>query len=169
MDEIRTFEDYPARMVAVSVLVTVAIYAAGTFVLSGFGPVMTASYVLFLLWNEVRVMKLSCVDCYYFGRVCAFGRGKVAALFFRQGNAERFAAKPVTWVQLLPDMLVPLLPLVGGIILLVRQFDWLRAALLAVLLAGATYGNYYVRSSIACRYCKQRELGCPAEQFFGKQ
>jgi hypothetical protein len=25
------------------------------------------------------------------------------------------------------------------------------------------------RSRIACKYCKQRELGCPAEQFFGNQ
>ena len=169
MDEIGTCENYPARLVAVSVLVTLAIYAVGALILSGFGPGFSIAYLLFLLWNELRVMKLSCVDCYYYGKRCAFGRGKVASLLFRKGAPARFAAKPITWVQLLPDMLVPLLPLVVGAILLVREFDWLRALLLALLIAGASYGNYFVRSTIACRYCKQRELGCPAEKLFGNQ
>ena len=166
MDENKTYENYPARLVAVSVLVTLMIYAAGALVLSGYGPVITISYILFLVWNEVRVMQLSCVDCYYYGKRCAFGRGKVASLLFRKGEASRFAAKPITWVQLLPDMLVPLLPLAGGAILLVREFDWLRAVLLALLIAGASYGNYFVRTAIACRFCTQRELGCPAERLF---
>jgi hypothetical protein len=26
-----------------------------------------------------------------------------------------------------------------------------------------------IRGSIACKYCKQRELGCPAEQMFAKK
>jgi hypothetical protein len=167
MEEIRTYESYPSRMVAASLLVTFTIYASGALVLSGFGPVMTLSYLLFILWSEVRVMRMSCVDCWYYGKRCAFGRGKVAALLFRKGDPARFAAKPITWVQLLPDMLVPLLPLVGGIVLLIRDFVLWRAALMVVLLAGAPYGNYFVRSSIACRFCKQRELGCPAEKFFG--
>jgi hypothetical protein len=25
-----------------------------------------------------------------------------------------------------------------------------------------------VRGQLACKYCKQRELGCPAEQLFSK-
>lgn len=169
MDDFRTYENYPARLVAVSLLVTFAIYAAGAAILSGFGPGAAIAYILFLFWSELRVMKLSCADCYYYGKRCAFGRGKAAALLFRKGSAERFAAKPMTWFQLLPDMLVPLLPLAGGMILLLQEFAWYRVALLAVLLAGATYGNYFVRSTIACRFCKQRELGCPAEKLFGNK
>jgi len=41
--------------------------------------------------------------------------------------------------------------------------------LLALLIGLATQGNYLVRSRIACKYCKQRELGCPAEKLFRKQ
>jgi hypothetical protein len=26
-----------------------------------------------------------------------------------------------------------------------------------------------VRGQLACRYCKQREIGCPAAQLFNKQ
>jgi hypothetical protein len=27
-------------------------------------------------------------------------------------------------------------------------------------------GNAYVRSRLACRYCTQREIGCPAQKLF---
>ncbi|MFH1684097.1 MAG: hypothetical protein ABIA67_04360 [Candidatus Margulisiibacteriota bacterium] len=27
----------------------------------------------------------------------------------------------------------------------------------------------YLRGSLACKFCKQRELGCPAEQLFSKK
>jgi hypothetical protein len=30
-------------------------------------------------------------------------------------------------------------------------------------------GNGLVRGSLACKYCKQREIGCPAEQLFNKK
>jgi hypothetical protein len=66
-------------------------------------------------------------------------------------------------------MLVLLIPLVGGIALLILDFSWSVAMMLAVLLMLSFGGNYFVRSQIACKYCKQRKLGCPAEQFFSKQ
>jgi len=27
-------------------------------------------------------------------------------------------------------------------------------------------GNSYVRGSLACKFCRQRQLGCPAEKMF---
>ena len=66
-------------------------------------------------------------------------------------------------------MLVLMIPLVGGIALLIQGFSWSMALVLAVLPALSFGGNYFVRSQIACKFCKQRELGCPAEQFFNKQ
>ena len=94
---------------------------------------------------------------------------KVAPLLFKRGNPARFTAKSISWKELLPDMLVLMIPLVGGIVLLIQSFSWSMALMLTVLLALSLGGNYFVRSQIACKYCKQRELGCPAEQFFSKQ
>jgi len=169
METLKPYEDYPAPMVAVAVLVNFALYALGASILSGFGIVAAILYLMYCFGNEVHVMKMSCVDCYYYGKWCALGRGKVAPLLFKRGSPERFISKTISWKELLPDMLVLMIPLVGGIALLVQGFSWGLLLMLAVLLTLSFGGNYFVRSQIACKYCKQREHGCPAERFFNKQ
>jgi hypothetical protein len=169
MEPVKAYEDFPFPMVLFAILVTVSIYALGVAILSGFGISMAVLYLLYCLGVEIHVMKMSCVDCCYYGKWCAFGRSKVAPFLFRQGDPKTFASKCMSWKELLPDMLLLLIPLVGGIALLILGFSWSLAMMIAALLALSFGGNYVVRSKIACKYCKQRELGCPAEQFFGKQ
>ena len=169
MEALKPYENFPFSMVLFAVLVTVSIYALGVVILSGFGTIIVALYLLYCLGNEIHVMKMSCVDCYYYGKWCALGRGKAAPLFFKQGDPKRFTSKCVSWKELLPDILVLLIPLVGGIALLIRGFSWSTTMMLVALVALSFGGNSIVRSRIACKYCKQRELGCPAEQFFSKQ
>ena len=169
MESVKPYEHFPFSMILFAVLVNVSIYALGAAILSGFGNIMAALYLLYCLGVEIHVMKMSCVDCYYYGKWCAFGRGKVAPLLFKQGDPKRFPSKNMSWKELAPDMLVLLIPLVGGVALLIRGFSWGVAMMIAALLALSFGGNYIVRSRIACKYCRQRELGCPAEQFFGKQ
>ncbi len=168
MNSNRPYEKFPFRMVLVAVMTNVSIYALGAVILSGFGNVVAGLFLLYCFGVEIHVMKMSCVDCCYYGKWCAFGKGKVAPLLFKQGDPKRFAAKCISWKELLPDMLVLLIPLAGGVALMIRDFSWVVAALLAALLALSFGGNYLVRSRIACKYCRQRELGCPAERFFGK-
>lgn len=167
MGEVRTYENFPAPMVAVSVLVTISIYALGALILAGLGPVVTVVYLLYCTYFEVRVMKQSCVNCYYYGKVCGLGRGKISAYLFPRGDPGIFGCMNFTWTALIPDMLIMLLPLIGGIILLVRSFSWPVAAGMVLLVALSLGGNAFVRGQIACKYCKQREIGCPAEKFFG--
>ena len=169
MEPEKSYEHFPLSMILFAVLVNVSIYALGVAILSGFGTITAALYLLYCLGVEIHVMKRSCVDCYYYGKWCAFGKGRAAPLLFRRGDPKRFASKCMTWKDLLPDMLVALIPLVGGIALLVRGFSWSVVIMLAALLALSFHGNYIVRTKIACKYCKQRALGCPAEQFFNKQ
>lgn len=166
---ITPYENFPFPMVLFSVLVNISIYALGVVILSGFGNIMAAIYLLYCLGVEIHVMKMSCVDCCYYGRWCAFGRGKLAPLLFKQGDPKRFASKCISWKELLPDMLVLLIPFVGGVSLLIRGFSLNVVIMIAVLCALSFGGNYIVRSQVACKYCKQRELGCPAERFFAKQ
>lgn len=169
MDTVKAYEDFPFSLLLLSILVTLSIYSVGAAILSPLGFIAPTLYLLFCLGCEINVMRNSCVDCYYYGRRCAFGRGKLAPLFFKQGDPARFASKTMSWKDLLPDMLAVLIPLAGGIAVLLLDFTWTTAMLLALLLGLAFGGNYYVRSNIACKFCKQRELGCPAEQFFGKK
>lgn len=168
MEHAGTYDKYPFSLVVFAIFVSVSIYAVGAMILSGFGWIMAAAYLLYGLGNEIHVMKMSCVHCYYYGKWCAFGKGKLAPLLFKQGDAGRFTSKTISWKELLPDMLVVMIPLIGGIALLIQRFSWNVVIMLVALLALAFGGNYVVRSQIACEYCRQRELGCPAEQFFSK-
>jgi hypothetical protein len=95
------------------------------------------------------------------------GKGKLCAWLFRPGDPEKFSARTVTWRDVAPDMLVLLFPLAGGIALLIKSFSWPLAAMLAILVSLSLGGNAFVRGAFTCKHCKQRELGCPAQRFFG--
>lgn len=68
----------------------------------------------------------------------------------------------------MPDFLVSLIPLGVGITMLIRSFSWPVLLLIVTLAFLGSVGTGLVRSRLACNYCKQRELGCPAEQLFDK-
>jgi hypothetical protein len=47
-----------------------------------------------------------------------------------------------------------------------RNFSIGLTALVALFILLVTIGNFLVRTSYACKYCKQQEIGCPAEKLF---
>ncbi|HZK29955.1 MAG TPA: hypothetical protein VFC43_01795 [Methanoregula sp.] len=49
------------------------------------------------------------------------------------------------------------------------KFIWTILILVIVLVVLGLFGNAFVRGQLACRYGKQRETGCPAEQLFDKK
>jgi hypothetical protein len=162
------YERFPLRIVVVCNLVSWAIYAIGIYILARLSIWLAIPYLFFVLWLEVRLLRTGCVDCAYYGKTCAFGKGRLCALAFEQGDPQRFAQREASWAEMLPDLLVPILPLIGGIAPLVAcSWDWLIAGLLILLIVLASVGTGFVRGSLACRYCEQRELGCPAYELFG--
>jgi len=164
-----TFENFPTWTALLSSLVSISIYAIGAYVLSGTGILFSILYLIYCLWIEIRVLRVACVNCYYYGRVCGLGRGKVCSLFFKRGDPRKFVEREASWLQILPDFMVSIFPIVGGIILLVRNFTWLLVAMLAILVILSFWGTAVIRGSFACKYCKQREIGCPAEKLFSKE
>jgi uncharacterized membrane protein len=169
MEETQTLERYPAWIVAVCNLVSLAIYAIGAYVLSRLSPWLIIPYLLYCLWLEIRLLRVHCIDCAYYGKTCGFGKGKLCGLLFKRGDPRRFAAQEVNWTDMLPDLAVSIVPLVGGIVALIVDFGWLILILLLVLLALSTVGNATIRGSLTCKYCRQRTMGCPAERLFGQQ
>jgi len=164
-----TYDDFPRWMVASALLVQLAIYALGSYILLRIGIVFLVIYVACILALEYRLLRHHCVDCYYYGRRCCFGKGRLCALFFRKGNPEHFSGKEIGWTDILPDFLVALVPIVLGIILLVLSFDPFLLAAVVLLAILAFPGSGFIRSRWACRYCRQREKGCPAERLFDRK
>ena len=168
MKTLDSYENFPARIVLLSNSLGVSIYAIGAYVMARCGLWWAIGYLLYCVWIEIRLLRRSCVNCYYYGKLCAFGKGKLCALLFKRGDPGKFTEDQIRWVDLVPDFLVSIIPLIAGIVLLVTSFSWVILVLLVLLLVLSSAGNAFVRGSYACKHCKQRELGCPAEKLFNK-
>ena len=163
-----SFENFPWWMVAISSAAGLAIYAIGLYLMFRMGIVWGILYAAYCVWMELRLLSQGCRHCWYYGKRCGFGKGRVCAWFFSKGSEETWHAKSITWRDIVPDFLVSLIPLGVGIALIIRSFSWLVLVLIAALVFLGSVGTGLVRGHITCKYCKQRELGCPAEQLFGK-
>ncbi|HUH79384.1 MAG TPA: hypothetical protein VLY83_05750 [Methanoregula sp.] len=161
-------ENYPVAVVIASNLLSLLIWVIGAVIFYQVGIVWVVCYGIFILFLEVRLLGGHCVDCYYYGKTCAFGKGRLSSLFFRKGEPEKFARMKLTWKDVLPDFLAFMVPVLAGILLLALQFTWTILVLTTALLLMGFLGNALVRGKLACRYCRQREIGCPAEQLFNK-
>lgn len=67
-------EHYPAVIVIISNLVSLLIYVIGAYILYRISLILAIVYVIFILILEFRLLGRHCVDCYYYGKTCAFGR-----------------------------------------------------------------------------------------------
>jgi hypothetical protein len=168
METPKTHENYPLWFALLSNLLTLPIYFLGAYVIFGFGLIYMLLYLLYCLALEIRLFKMSCVDCYYYGKLCFSGRGLLCSFFFKKGDPKRFSCKEISWKHLILDFLVPLIPIIAGIALSIINFNWLRVIVIVTLLILGFPVAGYVRGNLACKFCRQRELGCPAEQLFNK-
>ena len=168
MSQPQTCERYPTSIVLLTNLVSLVIIAIGSYVLATLWIWLLVPYLLYCLWLEFRLLKTACVDCSYYGVACAFGKGKLCAVVLAQGDPHTFGSRDISWLAVAPDFLVSILPLIGGIALIIlRGWNWLTVALLVLLLAFAFGAPPVVRNSLACKYCKQRQIACPAHELFG--
>jgi len=169
MQEPEGYEQYPARIVIASNLLSVFMYLIGAFLVYQFGLIWVILYLIFVILLEFRLLGSHCVDCYYYKKTCAFGKGRLSGMFFPKGIPERFSQKTITWKDIIPDFLVFIIPVLAGIILLLIEFRWTILLLIIILFILGFAGNACVRGQLACKYCKQKEIGCPAVQLFDKK
>jgi hypothetical protein len=163
------FENYPFWMVFFANFVLIAIYLIGAFIMYQIGLICLILYLIFIGILEFRLIFGHCTDCYYYGKTCAFGKGKISSIFFKKGNVKKFCKKQMTWKDIIPDFIVSLMPAIIGIILLIKNFNWILLSLMLILFILTFAGNGIIRTQLACKYCKQREMGCPAEKLFNKK
>jgi hypothetical protein len=162
------YENFPLRIVIISNLVSILIYTSGLVITLSLSWIAAILYVSYIMILEYRLLSKHCINCYYWGKTCGFGKGRVSSLICRKGDSSGFSAKTFNWVDMIPDLLVTLIPLMIALFLMIVNFRiiLLIATLLIIFLA--TKGNGYVRGKLTCRHCKQGESGCPALQLFSK-
>lgn len=169
MDASHRYENFPGGIVLVSNAVSLGIDILGFLILVRAGLLFAVLYLIYILILEYRLLRYSCTNCYYWGKVCGFGKGKISSWLFTKGDNSKFCLKQITWKSMIPDLLVSLIPFVAGIILLIREFSVDLLLMLLILMLLTTQGNAYIRGKLTCRHCRQQELGCPADLLFKKE
>jgi hypothetical protein len=166
MEKTKYLEKYSFRIVLLSSLHTTLIYGLGFLIMYSLLPLMAFFYLVFVLVLEYRLIRYHCVNCYYWGKICGFGKGRLSSVFFRKGKAETFCAMEFAWKSMILDMLVAFVPVVTGIVLLIIHFNLIILFALLIIVLLTSSGNAFIRGKLTCRYCKQREIGCPANRLF---
>ena len=163
-----SYENYPFWMIVLANAVSLSIYIIGLFILAQLGIIFAVLYLAYCFWVEISLYRGSCINCHYYGKFCGFGKGRICAYLFPKGDPKKFIERKLTWKDIIPDFLVFIFPLLGGIVLLILQFNWIILAAIIVIIFLSFMGNAFIRGSFSCKYCKQRELGCPASQLFSQ-
>jgi hypothetical protein len=168
METTKTYDSFPVQIVILSNLNSIIIYISGFIITLQSGWIAAVIYLVITLAFEYRLISKHCVNCYYWGKVCGFGKGKLSAIFFKKGDPSKFCEKKMSWKDMIPDLLISLIPIVIGIVLLILKFNFIIMIATVLLISSTTIGNGFIRGSQTCKFCKQRELGCPAEKLFSK-
>ena len=125
-----------------------------------FHPIAAWVYLaVALLMVFVVLRRIVCVNCYYYGKRCPIGWGKLAALMFKQGSMDKFATS--IGVKLAPATygLLSLIPIGFVIAAMVQDFMAAQAIVLAELLVISAYSGATSRKK-SCMNCKMR-YACP--------
>lgn len=112
---------------------------------SGF-PLVSVLYGVFLGVMLLLVLrKHLCTNCYYYGKRCSTGWGKLSSLMFEKGSGDYgFGVKlaGVTWV------LTTLIPIVGILATLILSFSVFRVGILMVFLFLTTINYFFIEKHV---------------------
>ena len=153
-------EEYPKRTIIFGNLVMLLWLALGTLAAYFISLKVAIAYLtVAILVVYFLLRKLVCANCYYYGKWCATGWGKLSALFFPQGNIEKFGTG--IGVKLAGPIygLLSLIPLVFIIISMIQKFAIIKLIVLVLLLGVSFYSRFLSRGK-ACVNCKMRSI-CP--------
>ena len=167
--ESKGFESYPAWMVLVYNVFSFSVYFVGLYLLYLVWPVLAYVFFVYVLYLEFSVYKEGCRYCYYYGKVCIAGKGKIAKLFFKKGDPKKFCVRTLSFKDFIPQLLGSIIPIIAGIYLLIKGFNWIILVLTLWPLVIWFLGNPIIYGKLACPNCKQGKICCPACEFFMKK
>jgi hypothetical protein len=149
-------EEYPKSKIVLGNLVMVLWVASGTIACWFLFPWLAWVYLaLAVVMVGIVLRRLVCTNCYYYGKWCGLGWGKLAALFFKKGEIGKF--RTTIGVKLAPITygLLSLIPIIAIVIALILGFTIPKVIVLVVLLAVSYYSGVASRKK-GCINCKMR-------------
>ena len=170
MKKPKIYDNYPLWIVILANILMLAVYVAGAYIMFALSQITGFLYVAYLVLLELNYFKEGCTCCCYYGKLCAFGKGAVAAMLFKEGDPEKFCERELSFKDFIPQVLVVLIPLiVGTAILISRGFNLLILIAMIYPVFSWFAVNPFLYGKLACLHCKQGSICCPALKFFIKE
>jgi hypothetical protein len=148
------YDDYPLRIVALTLVEVLAAALVGLILVAQLGPWAILLYALVGVLGVILSLAFGCTRCFYYGRVCGLGLGRIAAICLSKRDEEEFgrsAAQTLAWTLV---GLALALPIVAGLFSLSagRLMPGLPALVcyLAILVVVVV-----THSSAVCGHCRQ--------------
>lgn len=167
--ESQVFENHPFSTILITNCLILLVWFSALYLVWQLGIFWGVLFAVYLLFLEFSIYKQGCSCCCYYGKKCAFGRGKIAPFLVKKDNPEKFCQRKITWFKLLPTILSSLIPVIIGLTLLAKSFSWPILILTLVLVTNWFFINPLIYGRLVCLHCKQGRLCCPANDFFGKK
>jgi len=163
------YEQYPASTVFIVSILQLLVFVAGLYIMFTLHWITGILFLIFLIILEIQLYREGCVNCCYYGKRCAFGKGIIASKFFKRGDPKIFRVRNLSWKDFIPQILVVAIPLVVGIALLIsRGFNVLILIAIVYPILSWFFLNNIIYGKLACPHCKQGSICCPALNFFDK-
>lgn len=154
-------ESYPIKIVCISASLTILSYLAGAIVVFFLHPLLSVFYLILAGSSLVVSMKFRCINCYYFGKYCNFGLGKLASYLFHKGEPSEFTDPKKVGITAILSFGTLFLPVLIGLILLLSNLSISALALLIGYILIGIAPNFLIRGRL-CEMCMQSQLGCPS-------
>ncbi len=155
-------EGYPDGTLCLSLGHMTLSYVLAILICNLIHPLLGAAYLALLLAALLAGLKYRCRYCWYFGKTCHAGLGKVAGLLFEKGEAQEFAKSSNVVPVAVLSFASLLLPLAAILIRTIAAFSWGNLGLLAAYFIAVVVGGFAIRPRFFCSHCRQGELRCPA-------
>lgn len=159
----QTYESYPFSTVCLSMLQTVLSYVLGALIFYFAGGILLGfGYIVLCLIVLLLSMRFRCTFCYYYGKKCPSGLGRLSKSLFSKRDAADFANPRNVSIVAIPSFGLLFLPLVVGLVFVFIRFSWLLLFLFIAYFLIAISAGFPLRKDLLCKHCRQGEIGCPA-------
>ena len=166
----KIYDNYPLWVIVVANVLILAVYVSGGYIMFKPSLITGILYLVYVVLLEGYYLKEGCINCCYFNKLCAFGKGVVTSKIFKKGSPEKFCQRELGFKDFIPQLLIVLIPLIVGVALLIsRGFDILILIALIYPVLSWFAVNPIVYGKLACPHCKQGSICCPALKFFTKK
>jgi len=169
MKKTKAYENFPIWIVLIYIFISISLYFVGFYLLYLIWSWLILPYLIYILYIEFKIYKEGCIGCYYYGKMCGGGRGKLAKLLFKKGSPNIWRNKKVSFKDFIPSLFISIIPIAAGIFLLIKDFNWLILVFAAWPIIIWFFGNPLIYGELICPNCKQAQICCPVCEYFMKK